>query len=227
MTKAEMNGSKPLHVRRGALHLNRLERLTDVVYGIIIWQLFMLIPTPDSVGKEWGSLGAYLNDSGLTLAVVLIGVAWAIVYWIQSNRLFAVLETTDSWHSTLSIFQLFFLFVFLYSMKLGVDIGGMAGTWALESCSSTAVGLCSLLAFEHARRKRRLLHADVTDDEAHQIALRSRAEPVTTGITIPFAFIPGPLLFGFSLTWEFSFFLYPVVVAVVKLFARRQQKGGD
>jgi hypothetical protein len=222
-----MNDSKPSQVRRGTLHLKRLERLTDVVYGIIVWRLFMLIPTPDSVGKDWGSVGAYLADSGLTLAVVLIGVGWAIVYWIQSNRLFAVLETTDSWHSALSILQLFFLLVFLYSMKLGVDIGGMAGTWAFESCSSTAVGLCSLLAFEHARRRRRLLHADVTDGEARQIALRSRAEPITTGITIPFAFIPGPLLFGFNLTWEFSFFLYPIVVFVVKRFERRQRKGGD
>jgi hypothetical protein len=187
------------------LHLKRLERLTDVVYGIIVWQLFMLIPTPDTAGKEWGSVGAYLADSGLTLAVVLVGVGWTIVYWLQSNRLFAVLETTDSWHSALSILQLFFLLVFLYSMKLGVDIGGMAGTWALESCSSTAVGLCSLLAFGHARRRRRLLQAGVTDDEARQIALRSRAEPVTFGITIPFAFIPGPFLFGFNLAREFSF----------------------
>jgi hypothetical protein len=219
-----MNDSRQSHLRRGSLLLTRLERLSDVVYGIIIWQLFMLIPTPDSVGKEWGSLGAYLDDSGLTLVVVLVGVAWAIVYWIQSNRLFAVLETTDSWHSTFSILQLFFLFVFLYSMQLGVDIGGMTFTWALESGSATAVGLCSLLAFEHARRRRRLLHADVTDDEARQIAHRCCAEPITTGITIPFAFIPGPLLFGFNLTWEFSFFLYPIVVAVVNRFVRRQQK---
>jgi hypothetical protein len=219
-----MNDSKPAQARRGVLVLNRLERLTDVVYGIIIWQLFMLIPTPDSVGKEWGSFGAYVADSGLTIAVVLIGIGWTIVYWLQSNRMFSVLKTTDGWHSALSIFQVFFLFVFLYSMKLGVDIGGMAGTWALESCSATVVGLCSLLAFEHARRGRRLLHPDVTDDEARRIAMRSRAEPLTNGITIPFAFLPGPILFGFHLGWEFSFFLYPIVVAVVNRFIKRQKK---
>lgn len=219
-----MNDSSSLQIRRGALHQTRLERLTDVVYGIIVWQLFMLIPTPDSVGKDWSGVGAYLADSGVTLAVVLIGIGWTIVYWNQSNRLFALLETTDSRHSALSILQLFCLFVFLYSMKLGVDIGGMAGTWALESCSSTAVGLCSLLAFEHARKRRRLLHTDVTDDEARRIAIRSRAEPVATGITIPFAFIPGPLLFGFNLTWESSFFLYAIIVAVMSRFARRKQK---
>ncbi len=220
----EMDESKRSKARRGSLALKRLERLTDVVYGIIVWQLFMLIPTPDSVGKDWASVGAYLGENGITLAVVLVGVGWAIIYWLQSNRLFSVLATTDGRHSALSIFQLFFLFVFLYSMKLGVDIGGMAGTWALESCSSTAVGLCSLLAFEHARRGRRLLHADVTDDEARKIAIRSRAEPAATGLTIPFAFIPGPLIFGFNLTWEFSFFLYGIIVAVVNRFLKRQPK---
>lgn len=207
--------------RRSSLYLIRLERLTDVVYGIIIWRLFMLIPTPDSMGKDWANLGAYLEDGGVTILVVLIGVGWTIVYWNQSNRLLSALQGTDAWHSALSICQLFFLFVFLYSMKLGVDIGGMAGTWALESCSSTAVGLCSLLAFRHAQKKRRLLHSEVSDVEARQIAMRSRAEPIATGITIPFAFIPGPLFFGFNLTWEFSFFIYPIVVAIVNRYVRR------
>jgi hypothetical protein len=219
-----MNDSKQSQTRRGALILTRLERLSDVVYGIIIWQLFMLIPTPDSVGKDWESLGAYLDDSGIAILVVLIGIGWTIVYWLQSARHLAVLETTDGLHSALSILQLFFLFVFLYSMKLGVDIGGMAGTWAFESCSATVVGLCSLFAFEHARRNRRLLHPDVTDDEARQIAVRSRAEPLSTGITIPFAFVTGPLFFGFNLTWEFSFFVYAIVVAVMHRYTRRQQK---
>jgi len=219
-----MNTSKQSQARRGTLLLTRLERLSDVVYGIIIWQLFMLIPTPDSVGKDWGSLGAYLDDAGITILVALIGIGWTIVYWRQSCRHLAVLETTDGLHSGLLIIQMFFLFVFLYSMKLGVDIGGMAGTWALESCSATAVGLCSLLAFQHARRKRRLLHPDVTDEEARQIAVRARAEPLSTGITIPFAFITGPLLFGFNLTWEFSFFIYAIVVAVMHRFARNKQQ---
>lgn len=219
-----MDEAKFESVRRGELQLNRLERLSDIVYGIIVWQLFMLIPTPDSVGREWADLGEYLSDSGPTLLVVLVGVGWAIVYWIQSNRMFSVMRATDNLHSALSIFQLFFLFVFLYSMKLGVDVGGVTGTWALESSSSTAVGLCSLLAFKHASKDRRLLHADVMDAEAHQIAVRSRAEPLSTGITIPFAFIPGPLVFGFNVTWELSFFIYPIIVAAMHALAKR---GGE
>lgn len=219
-----MNDSTQSQTRRGALILTRLERLSDVVYGILIWRLFMLIPTPDRVGKDWESLGAYLDDSGITLLLILIGIGWTIVFWRQSSRHLAALETTDGWHSTLSILQLFFLLVFLYSMRLGVDIGGMAGTWALESCSATAVGLCSLLAFEHARRNRRLLHPDVTDEEARQIAVRARVEPISLGITIPFAFITGPLFFGFNLTWEFSFFFYGIVVAIMHRFAKNQQE---
>ena len=54
--------------------------------------------------------------------------------------------------------------------------------------------------------------------------MRARAEPLTNGITIPFAFLPGPILFGIHLGWEFSFFIYPIVIAVVNGLAKRQVK---
>ena len=73
-----MNTSEPSQERRGALLLTRLERLSDVVYGIIIWQLFMLIPTPDSVGKDWDSLGAYLDDAGITILVAIQWYSWLL-----------------------------------------------------------------------------------------------------------------------------------------------------
>ncbi len=44
--------------KRTCLQLNRLERLTDVVYAINIWRAFMLLPKPTA--EEWGgeALGA-------------------------------------------------------------------------------------------------------------------------------------------------------------------------
>ena len=207
-------------VRQERLFLKRLECLTDVVFAILIWQIFMLIPTPDSIGKTWPSLFEYAAENGVLVLVVLVGVGWVIVYWIQSNILFSALKATDKFHSAVSITQLFLLFVFLYSMKLGVDIGGSAGTWAFESISSTAIGLCAYLAFEHARRSRLLLHEDVSDEAAAKMSAWAKAAPISTGVTIPFAFIPGPVLLGFSVTWESSFFIYPIVVAIIKRFSR-------
>jgi hypothetical protein len=207
--------------RRGAQHRQRLQRLTDVVYGVIILQLFLIIPTPDETQQHWDTLSAYLSENGLLIAVVLVGVAWTIIYWVQNNVLLGTLRATDTLHCTFSILQLFFLLAFLYSLQLGLYVGGRKGTFAFESCSATVVGLCSLAAFAWARKKG-LLHPDVSDLEAQQLAIRFRAEPITTGITVPFAFIPGPMLYGFSLTWEFSFFLYPIVIFIVNRVARKK-----
>ncbi|MFC2164562.1 TMEM175 family protein [Acidobacteriota bacterium] len=216
-----MNENELGNGRRRAQHLVRLQRLTDVVYGVIILQLFLTIPTPDSVGMRWDSLGAYLSEHGFTIAVVLIGIAFVAIYWLQSIQLLGTLRATDSIHTTLSIFQLFFLMVFLYSLQLGVHIGGSAGTWAFESISATMVGLISLFAFARARKKG-LLHPDVSTEEARRMAIRYRAEPLTTSITIPFAFMAGPVIFGFSVAWEFSWFIYPIVVAIVNRIAKQK-----
>jgi len=216
-----MNENELGNERRRTQHLVRLRRLTDVVYGIIILQLFLTIPTPDEMGMKWDSLGAYLSENWAIIAVILIGIAFCAIYWLQSIQLLGALRATDSIHTTLSIFQLFFLMAFLYSMQLGVYIGGSPGSWAFESVAATLVGLFSLLAFARARKKG-LLHPDVSGEEAGQMAIRYRAEPLTTSITIPFAFMTGPVIAGFSVGWEFSWFIYPIVVAIVNRIAKRR-----
>ena len=215
-----MSDPGPISDRRRAQHLLRLQRLTDVFYAVVIWRLFILIPKPDAE-HQWDSLGAYFTDNGVILAVLILGMVWAVIYWLQSNQLLGVLQATDGVHSTFVLLQHFFLLVFLYSMKLGVEIGGSAGTWGFESVAATLVGLCALLAFARARKKG-LIHPDVTEDEARQKAIRYRAEPLTAMITIPFAFISGPEIFGFSVSWEFSWFLYPIMVAIMNRIARRK-----
>ncbi len=201
--------------------LLRLQRLADVLYALVIFQLFLMIPTPETTGKTWESGTDYLSDHGVDIAVSVVGVAVTIIYWLQSNQLLGVLRKTDAIHTTFSIFQLFFLLVLLYSMKLGIEIDtASAGTWAFESAAATAVGICSLLAYARARRKG-LLRANVPESEAKRLAIRYRAEPITTGISFPFAFVSGAEVFGFNLVWEASWFLYPIIVFVVNRYAKQ------
>ena len=206
------------------MQLLRLQRLADVFYALTIFQLFLMIPTPDTEGKTWMSLADYLSDHGADLAVSVVGVAIVIIYWLQSNQLLGVLQKTDAVHTACSIFQLFFLLVLLYSMKLGIEIeSSSAGTWAFESAAATAVGVFALLAYARARRKG-LLRTDVPKAEAKRLAIRYRAEPITTGISFPFAFVSGVEIFGFNLIWEASWFFYPIIVMVVNRIAQREVK---
>ncbi len=36
---------------RGTRQLRRLEILVDVVYALVIWRLFMLMPRPEKIGE--------------------------------------------------------------------------------------------------------------------------------------------------------------------------------
>jgi uncharacterized membrane protein len=106
----------------GARQLRRLEFLTDVVYGLVILRLFTLLPKPDDASIH--SVGELFQGSWISLAFIVIGMTFTIVYWIQNNAVFGALERTNNRHTTFSILQIFALLLFLYSVKLGIRFDG-------------------------------------------------------------------------------------------------------
>jgi uncharacterized membrane protein len=195
--------------RRVILQLARLETLTDVVYAIVIWRIFVLIPKPGEANWHWESIGSFLTSNILTFALVIIALAITIIYWLQNNALFGNLERTDGLHTAISILQLFFLLIFLYSIRLGVVLGASTETRAFESCAAALLGIASVAAWYYATKNRRLLASDVTQQDANALSDRIMAEPITAILTLPCAFI-GPVV------WEISWLSYLLVAAVLK-----------
>jgi len=203
---------------RGARQLRRLETLTDVVYAIVLWRLFMLIPRPGIAAGEWTGVRDYLGDEWIALALVTIGLAFTIIYWVQSNTLFSALKRTDGRHTALCIVQIFFVLIFLYSLRLGIEVRSGLGTRLVESCAAAAVGLTAAWAWNYARRGRRLLRPEVSDEEAQALAKRIMAEPITAIATIPMAFL-GPVF------WELTWFGYPFLARLLRLPGGENREG--
>ena len=201
--------------KREYLQLHRLERMVDVVYAIIIWRVFILLPRPTAEQFSWEHIGAFLNANIGVFLLVIIGIVVTIIYWIQNNVLFGNLQSTDSRHTILSILQLFFLLVFLVSMRLGIELGASNATRALESIAAALVGIAGGWGWTYAIKNHRLLLPEVTEQYAYRLRDRILAEPITAIITIPFAFA-GPIL------WEVSWLSYPLVVKLVR--GRRRMK---
>ena len=199
------------------LQLSRLERLADVVYGLILIRLFLLIPDPVSAEGAWHSFSEYLGENGFTLAIVVIGVIYVIIYWLQSNTLLGNLEKSDSKHTILTIIQLFSLLLFLMSLNLGVVLGGSAFTRALESSTAALTGLSGALAWRYGIKNRRLIQPEVGDFDARKILDGVMAEPLTALMTIPFAFA-GPWL------WEASWLLLIPTNLILKRMRKKQNK---
>jgi hypothetical protein len=197
----------------GALQLRRLGTLTDVVYGITLWRIFMLIPRPGVRQDSWSSLGEYFQEEWLALLIILVGVIFTIVYWLQNNTLSSRLARTDGKHTTLSIIKIFSVLLFLYAIRMGIEVEDSLGARAFESIAAANVGLWGALAWRYAIKNRRLLREDVTDLEAKRLAMTITGEPLTAAITIPFAYV-GPIF------WELSWFIYPLIVKIVKRWAQ-------
>jgi uncharacterized membrane protein len=73
--------------------------MVDVVYAIIIWRCFMLLPRPTAEQWSGENIGAFLSDNVGAFVLVFIGIAFTIIYWVQNNILFGNLRGTDSRHT--------------------------------------------------------------------------------------------------------------------------------
>ena len=210
---------EPIHhfAKIQTLQLSRLERLADVIYALVLWRLFTLIPKPVSADGAWHTFSEYLAANGMTLIIVVIGVIFVIIYWLQSNTLLGNLEKSDSKHTILSIIQLFALLLFLMSLNLGVVLGGSAFTRVLESATAALAGLSGAFAWRYGIRKRRLIQPDVNDFDAQKILDGVFAEPLTALMTIPFAFA-GPWF------WEASWLLLIPTNMVLKRIRKKKAK---
>jgi len=196
-------------LERESRQLRRLEVLIDVIFAIVIWRIFMLIPRPETADWQWDAIGPFLASNVLTFTLVALSIVIVIIYWLQNNALFNNLDRTDSRHTAISIVQIFFLLCFLLSIRLGVVLEASAGTRAFESCTAALVGIASAWGWSYAIKNRRLVSPDLTDQEAGDLQIRFLAEPITALITIPCAFI-GPWV------WEVSWLLYPLIAYILR-----------
>lgn len=184
--------------------LLRLERLTDLVYALVIWRIFTMLPRPSFDNPEWETVGEMLISEWAGFVVPFLAILIVIVYWLQSNSLLGRLKSTDAIHTGISIFQLFFVLFYLYALRLGIGVGSAADTRVLESTAAMVVGATAYMGWWYACRKGEMLADDVSDKEAKRVAKANFAEPMTAMLTIPASFI-GPW------AWELSWFLYPLL----------------
>lgn len=203
--------SKPrtiAELERDSKQLKRLERLIDFIFAILIWQLFQSLPIPSAEEFDKYSnleiIGAYKNS----LIMIFIGAFLIITYWGQNNRVFGNLVRTDGKHAVLSLMQLFFLLLYIYSVGFEMEFSGYPVALLAQSVTLALSGYFAVIAWSYAKKDRRLISDVIDDDEADQLKISIFPEPLAATFTIPFAFL-SPL--AWNLAWLslilFSFWL--------------------
>jgi uncharacterized membrane protein len=198
------------------LQLTRLERLMDVVFAIVIWSTFNLLPRPEESVAKWESVLVMLREEWSSFLFVLLATGIVIIYWLQNISLLGNLKKTNGVHTAISIFQLVFVLLFLYAITSGVILGESADSRIFESVTAMMIGVMGWSGWYYAMNKADLLNPELSKEEAEHILQKNLAEPVTAVITIPFAFV-GPV------AWELSWFLYPFIRYIFSRFKSRNQ----
>ena len=192
---------------RGPRQLRRLEILTDVIFALVIFRLFLLFPQPEAGDRSFKDMLDYFEAQRSVVSVVLIGMVLTIIHWLRSNASFGLLRETDNRHSTLAIFQLVAVLLFLYTVRLGTVFEGELLARILESGAAALMGYLGLVTTVYASKDGHLLRAGVTVEDARKLSRLFLIEPLTATLAIGTAFLG-------DLVWTLSWFVVGPLVAV-------------
>lgn len=202
---------------RGAKQLLRLAIIIDVLYALIIYKLFLFLPRPDVDGFTKDDLVEVLSTSYLNYLVMFVGFVLVLIYWMQSNLQFGNLERTDGKHATLSLLQVITLMIYLYFVRLDVELDGAVIALQMESVFLAISGFLGLWSWHYAI-KNKLISENLHRDEQDKVYLKLLPEPVVSMLSFPFAAF-GPDIW--TLSW---LLLIPVGYISKKMRGKRLQQ---
>lgn len=184
-------------VERGEKQLFRLSVIIDVLFALMIYKLFTLMPNPDIDGFGREDLTKVLTESILNYTVIFIGLVLVILYWGISNLQFGNLNRTNGMHSALSILQTFSLMIYIYFVRLDAQFGGEVFLMQMQSVFLALAGFLSVWSWHYAI-KNKLVSEAPTKLEKESLYIKFMPEPVVSVLTFPLAYF-GPMIW--TLGW--------------------------
>ena len=199
---------------RGGKQLLRLAIIIDVLYALIIYKLFLFLPRPDVDGFTKDDLVDVLASSYLNYMVMFVGFVLVLIYWGQSNLQFGNLDRTDGKHATLSLLQVITLMIYLYFVRLDVELDGAIIALQMESVFLALSGFFALWSWHYAI-KNKLISKNLTKNEQGNVYLKLMPEPIVSVLSFPFAAF-GPDIW--TLSW---LMLIPVGYILKRIRSKR------
>lgn len=205
LTKAQLE--------RGVGTLNSLRIVINVLYALMIFQVFLILPRPDDPDLATQSLGQIYGDHVMQLVMMVVGIILIIIYWIQFNTQLGNLVRSSPMHATLAIVQMFFLMIYLYFLRFDMEFDGMTLALQMESIFLALAGFVAAYNWRYARRNG-LTSDQITENEELNIFYKILPEPMASLFTLPFAVL-GPMY------WTIAFLSIIPIGYILKLVRKK------
>lgn len=200
-------------MERGKGILNSLTIVINVLYALMIFQIFLILPRPDDPELKIHSLSQIFSEHIMTLVAMCIGLIMLIIYWVQFNKQLGNLVRSSAKHASLAILQMVFLMIYLYFLRFDMEFDGMILALQMESVFLASAGFVGVYNWMYAR-KNQLTSAQINDNEEQSMLFSILPEPLAALFSLPFA--------GFGATvWSISFLIIIPLGYLFKYMKRR------
>lgn len=202
-------------IERGIGLLNSINIVVNVLYAMLIFQVFLILPRPDDPELKYHTLGQIYSENLNQILVIVVGLILIIMYWIQFNRQLGNLIRSSPIHASLSIVQMICLMLYLYFVRFDMEFDGLKLALQMESIFLALAGFIGAFNWRYAR-KNKLTSDQINDNEEMSIFYSLLPEPMASLFTLPFAaFGPG--------IWTISFLSIIPIGYILKLVRRKYE----
>ena len=200
-------------IERGVGIMNSLKIVINVLYALMIFQTFLILPRPDDPELEYNTLSQIFSDNAIQLVIITVGLIMIITYWIQFNKQLGNLVRSSPMHATLAIVQMICLMLYLYFVRFDMEFDGMTLALQMESIFLALAGFIGVYNWVYARRNK-LTSDQIDEKEERAILYQILPEPIAALFSLPFATIS-------PAAWTISFL---IIIPVGHLLNLRRKK---
>lgn len=202
-------------IERGVGLLNSVTIVINVIYALLIFQVFLILPRPGDPELEYHSLGQIYSENLTQILVIVVGLVLIVMYWIQFNRQLGNLVRSSPIHASLTVVQMISLMLYLYFVRFDMEYDGMQLALQMESIFLAFAGFVGAYNWRYARRQK-LTSDQIDDNEEASIFYSLLPEPMASLFTLPFASL-GPTI------WTISFLSIIPIGYILKLVRKKYE----
>jgi len=200
-------------IERGVGLLNSVLIVINILYALLIFQVFLILPRPGDPELEYNTLGQIYSENLTQILVIVVGLILIVMYWIQFNRQLGNLVRSSPIHATITVVQMVCLMLYLYFVRFDMEYDGMQLALQMESIFLALAGFLGAFNWWYARRNK-LTSDQIDDNEEVSVFYSLLPEPLASLFTLPFASF-GPTI------WTISFLSIIPIGYILKLVRKK------
>lgn len=194
-------------IERGKGILSSLKIVVNVIYALLLFQIFLILPRPDDPELNYRSLVEIFDEHSMKLVVILVGLILTITYWIQTNKQLGNLVRSSPIHASLAIVQMLCLMLYFYFLRFDMEFDGMTFALQMESIFLALAGFIGVYNWMYVR-KNNLTSDQIDKQEERAMLFQFLPEPMASLFSLPFAtFGPGVWTISFLIIIPLEYFL--------------------